>query len=200
LRVTRAFITGEGQPLDEVGTAGRWHLYWVDVSDDEIGQVQAGTRHGWYAHFWRDDQLLVVYDDARFSMHRHDQVTWQPAVDHGLQQGLRPECLDFPTDASAGTLARGSGGDESARALPGVGRLVALGSVAPELVGCAGAQSLGVELDLPVDNAEGLLQVGDLLLHLRLVHTFSHSTSSSVNTRRPAALRRTGAKNNPSCS
>src|ERR1022692_4540776 len=54
-------------------------------------------------------------------------------------------------------------------ALPGVGSLVALGSVAPELVGCAGAQSLGVELDLPVDNAEGLLQVGDLLLHLRLV-------------------------------
>jgi hypothetical protein len=32
------------------------------------------------------------------------------------------------------------------------------------------------------------------------MHTFSHSTSSAVNTRRPAAFRRTGAKNKPSCS
>lgn len=105
LRVTRAFITDEGQPLDEEGTVGRWHLYWVDVSDDEINRIQAGTRDAWYAHFWRGDRLLVVYDEARFSMHRHDQSTWQPAVDHGLQRGLRPEWLDFPTDDSAGTLA-----------------------------------------------------------------------------------------------
>lgn len=105
LRVTRAFITGEGQPVDEDGTEGRWHLYWVDVSDEEIDRIQAGTRHAWYAHFWRDEQLLVVYDDARFSVHRHDQSTWELAVDHGLGQGLRREWLDFPTDDSAGTLA-----------------------------------------------------------------------------------------------
>jgi hypothetical protein len=105
LQVTRAFITGEGLPLDEEGAEGRWHLYWVEVSDDQIDRIQAGTRHGWYAHFWRDDRLLVIYDDARFSMHRHDQATWQPAVDHGLGQGLRAEWLDFPTDDSAGTLA-----------------------------------------------------------------------------------------------
>ena len=72
LRVTRAFITGEGQPLDEDGTESHWHLYWVEVSDDEIDRIQAGTRHAWYAHFWRDDLLLVVYEDARFSMHRND--------------------------------------------------------------------------------------------------------------------------------
>lgn len=105
LRVTRAFISGEGQPVDEDGSVGRWHLYWVDVSDEEIDRIQAGTRHAWYAHFWRDDRLLVVFDDARFSMHRRDQSTWKPAVDHGLRQGLRREWLDFPADDSAGTLA-----------------------------------------------------------------------------------------------
>jgi hypothetical protein len=51
-----------------------------------------------------DDRLLVVYDHARFSMHRHDQTTWQAAIEHGLQQGLRPEWLDFPADDPAGTL------------------------------------------------------------------------------------------------
>ncbi len=104
-RVSRAFITGEGQPLDEDGAVGRWHLYWVDVSDAEIDRVQAGTRHGWYAHFWQGDRLVVVYDDARFELDRHDQRSWQPAVDHGLGQGLRREWLDFPADDSAGTLA-----------------------------------------------------------------------------------------------
>jgi PhnB protein len=104
LRVTRAMITGEGLPLDEAGTEGRWHLYWVDVSGDEIDRIQAATLHAWYAHFWQGERLLVVYDDARFDLHRHDQSTWSPAVDHGLGQGLRREWLDFPTDDSAGTL------------------------------------------------------------------------------------------------
>jgi hypothetical protein len=119
---------------------------------------------------------------------------------------------------------------------PASGNSVALGSVAPQPVGRAGGEVPGVDFDFPVDDVEGFLQVGDLLLHLRLMspqdlqplglvagaikhqlrirrisgsgipdersfmHTLSHSTSSSVNTRRPAALRRTGAKNNPSCS
>ena len=52
LQVTKAFITGDDQPLDEDGTQGRWHLYWVDVSDDQIDLIQATTRYAWYAHFW----------------------------------------------------------------------------------------------------------------------------------------------------
>jgi len=104
LRVTRVFITAEGQPLDEDSAEGRWHLYWVDVSDDDIDRIRAATHHHWYAHFWRGERVLVVYDDARFDMHRYDQSTWQPAIDHGLEQGLRREWLDFPTDDSAGTL------------------------------------------------------------------------------------------------
>jgi hypothetical protein len=67
--------------------------------------VQAATRHGWYAHFWDCDHLVVIFDDARFGLARHDQRSWQPAIDHGLGQGFRREWLDFPTDDSAGTLA-----------------------------------------------------------------------------------------------
>jgi hypothetical protein len=49
LPVTRAFITAVGQPLDQDGGRGRWHLYWVEVSAGEIDQIQAlrdtpGTR------------------------------------------------------------------------------------------------------------------------------------------------------------
>jgi hypothetical protein len=104
LPVTRAFITADVQPLDQDGARGRWHLYWVEVSAGEIDQIQAATRYAWYAHFWRDDRLLVVYDEARFELPRHDRAAWQPAIDHGLEQGLRREWLDFPTGDSTGTL------------------------------------------------------------------------------------------------
>jgi hypothetical protein len=109
LRVTKVFITRPEHPVDEGGTQGCWHLYWVDVLDDQIDQVierlRAGTRHACYTHFWQDDRLLVVYNDKRFEMRRHDQASWQPAIDHGLAQGLPLEDLDFPTDDSPGTLA-----------------------------------------------------------------------------------------------
>lgn len=104
LRVVRAQVTRDELPVDEHGGRGRWHLYWADVSPEQLDLVQAQTRHGWYAHFWEGDRLLVIYDDARFELPRDDPTTWQPAVDHGLGQGIRREWLDFPTDETAGDL------------------------------------------------------------------------------------------------
>ena len=86
---------------------GRWHLYWVDVSDEEIDRIQAGTRHAWYARFWRDDRLLVVYDDARFSMDRHDQSTWEPAV---VYCPCDAELVDEPPDDQAAAVHVERGG------------------------------------------------------------------------------------------
>jgi hypothetical protein len=103
LHVDRAFITGDDQPLED-GDAGRWHLYWVDVTDEQLDALEAGIRHGWYAHFWQGERLLVVFDDARFALGRHDRAGWDAAIEHGLRQGLRREWLDFPTDDSAGYL------------------------------------------------------------------------------------------------
>jgi NTP pyrophosphatase (non-canonical NTP hydrolase) len=104
LHVGRAHITGDDLPLDERGTRGRWHLYWVDLTSEQIDLIQAQTLRGWYAHFWAGSQLVVVYDDARFEMTRDDPAAWEPAIKHGLGQGLRREWLDFPTDETTGDL------------------------------------------------------------------------------------------------
>jgi hypothetical protein len=71
----------------------------------QIDQVRAATRRAWYAHFWRGDQLLVVYDDARFTLPRHDLLAWLPVIDHGSGPGLRRDWLDFPTNDSVGALS-----------------------------------------------------------------------------------------------
>jgi hypothetical protein len=107
LRVYRAWVTDDGLRVDATGRIGRWHLYWVVVSDADIGAIGAGLVRDmtWYAHFWRDDRLVVVYPDARFDLHRTDRTTWGPAIAHGLARGVPLEQLDFPTDDSAGTLA-----------------------------------------------------------------------------------------------
>jgi hypothetical protein len=41
---------------------GCWHLYWVDVSGEEIHRAQAETRRAWYAHCSRNEELAVVYE------------------------------------------------------------------------------------------------------------------------------------------
>jgi hypothetical protein len=53
---------------------------------------------GWYAHFWREDTVIVVYHDRIFKLDRDDRSTWQEAIEHGKAQGIPEEQLDFPTD------------------------------------------------------------------------------------------------------
>jgi hypothetical protein len=104
LRVVRVHSTQDGLPVDGQPNGGRWHLYWVDAIPGQLDLLQAQTKHGWYSHFWDGSQLLVIYNDARFELARYDPSTWEPAISHGLRQGLRREWLDFPTDETTGDL------------------------------------------------------------------------------------------------
>lgn len=101
LDVSGIAISEEGRAIDYHGGVGRWHTHWVEVSEPDIDAIQRHLRHGWYAHFWRGTDLLVVFDDARFSILRHDQTTWEPAREHGRRQGIPVDELDFLTDEAA---------------------------------------------------------------------------------------------------
>jgi hypothetical protein len=53
---------------------------WQAVAFVLAGRLGGGDRPGpgrdasrLYAHLWQADELVVVYDDARFGMHRYDQ-------------------------------------------------------------------------------------------------------------------------------
>ena len=47
----------------------------------------------WYAHYFRDEELLVLFRDAIFAS--AGPATWQAAVQHGLGLGIPREQLDF---------------------------------------------------------------------------------------------------------
>lgn len=63
------------------------------ASRGDCGQAAPGSRYL---------PLVVVYDDARFDLARDESSTWEPAIDHGLGQGLLREWLDFPADDTTG--------------------------------------------------------------------------------------------------
>ena len=73
-----------------------WHIYWIACGASDIGRIQAALKPWrWYAHFWRDDDLIVIYHDARFQMDRGNRSTWTAAIEHGRAKGIPDEQLDF---------------------------------------------------------------------------------------------------------
>jgi hypothetical protein len=49
-------------------------------------------------HFWRDQQVIAVFQDKTFEFTATDKSTWAPAVAHGLKLGIPAEQLDFPIE------------------------------------------------------------------------------------------------------
>jgi hypothetical protein len=98
LSVYKVRITKDGIPIDYEGGVGRWHIYYVQCSREEIDELQTYILHGWYAHFWNEDQLIVVYNDKRFELDKHDKTTWKEAIEHGKAQRIPEDELEFPID------------------------------------------------------------------------------------------------------
>ena len=96
--VYKAEITEDNMAIDYQGNTGRWHIYHVKCSREEIDHLQSYLLHGWYAHFWKKNELIVVYHDRQFELVRNDKRSWEEAIEHGRAQGIPENELDFPTN------------------------------------------------------------------------------------------------------
>ena len=96
--VYKATITKDNMPIDYEGNIGRWHGYEVRCSREEIDVLQPYILRGWYAHFWNEDKIIVVYNDKQFKLLKDDKSIWGEAIEHGKAQGIPENELDFPTD------------------------------------------------------------------------------------------------------
>jgi hypothetical protein len=85
----------EKEDTAEENPADRWHIYTVDVTDDEISQISKNLKKGkWYAHFWSGDDLIVAFRDKIFKS-GSDEASQQPAIKYGLSIGIPQDQLVF---------------------------------------------------------------------------------------------------------
>lgn len=74
----------------------RWHLYEVEVTIDQMQIIAAQLKpEGWYAHFWQDDTIIVVFPNREFTMKLSDKTTWSDAIKYGKSIGIPTNQLDF---------------------------------------------------------------------------------------------------------
>ena len=97
-RVVGASITDDDKAIDYEGNKGRWHIYWIKCGREAIEEFQPYVVEGWYAHFWNEDRLIIVYNDRVFEASQSDRLSWSEAIEYGKMQGIPEDELDFPTE------------------------------------------------------------------------------------------------------
>ena len=77
--------------------AERWHIFQVKAGKNDIELLAKHIADKkWYAHFWSDDEILVVFQHKMFAIDRHnDKKGNDEAVKYGLNLGIPKEQLDF---------------------------------------------------------------------------------------------------------
>jgi hypothetical protein len=79
-------VTGHrivGRPRDS------WDLVSVEVSLEDLAKLKYYINDGpWYAHFWNDNELIIVFKDKIFT-------DVQSAMEYGMSIGIPLEQLDF---------------------------------------------------------------------------------------------------------
>lgn len=89
LQIVSVRVTAAKKPQD------RWHVYHVTMNLEQVYALAEQLLPRWYAHFWNDTSIYVVFAGYEFEISRHDTSTWQPAIDFGLRQGIPAKQLDF---------------------------------------------------------------------------------------------------------
>jgi len=77
-----------------------WTMHGVAVPEGKIEKVIARVQENlipntpYYAHFYRGDDLLVVFKEKVFKI-RPDKSTWNDVIEYGRALGIPDEQLDF---------------------------------------------------------------------------------------------------------
>ena len=88
--IKKVCITGHEKPQD------RWHMYEMLVSTEDISELSRHVLKGWYMHFWKDREILAIFEDKQFKFNYDNKETWKEVLDWGRHLGIPEEQLDFP--------------------------------------------------------------------------------------------------------
>ena len=90
LKIIKVGISKEENPQ------GRWHLYTVRVSKEDIDNLSQNIKPKWYMHFWKGREVIAIFKDKKFEFNFDNKAELVPVVDYGLSLGIPKEQLDFP--------------------------------------------------------------------------------------------------------
>lgn len=89
-KINKVRISSVEKPED------RWHLYEVEATPEQIDELATQLKPtGWYAHFWQDEDVVVVFPNKKFEIKYSVQETWKDAIAYGESIGIPTEQLDF---------------------------------------------------------------------------------------------------------
>lgn len=75
-----------------------WVLYKIEVKSRDIKKIikelQENMIDGFYFHFYKDDELIVVFKKKIFKI-KTDKSTWNEVIKYGKSLGIPEEELDF---------------------------------------------------------------------------------------------------------
>ncbi|AJA47058.1 hypothetical protein CPAST_c09580 [Clostridium pasteurianum DSM 525 = ATCC 6013] len=90
LDIKKIHITNHNNPKD------RWHMYEVNVSKEEIGELSKHIIGDWYMHFWENTNIVAIFKDKIFEFDYENKSTWDKVLKYGRSLGLPEGELDFP--------------------------------------------------------------------------------------------------------
>jgi len=74
----------------------RWHLFEVEVSENDIETISKQITGNWYTHFWHGTDVIAVFPNKTFRFNYLDKETWKETLEHGRKLNIPEEQLDFP--------------------------------------------------------------------------------------------------------
>jgi hypothetical protein len=88
--------------MEILGTkkTGEWTLLRVEVNENRINEIiriverNLLTKPVYYAHFYRNEELIVVFPKKIFHL-TPNKKTWKPAIEYGKSMGVPEDELDF---------------------------------------------------------------------------------------------------------
>jgi hypothetical protein len=88
--IMKLYITATAKKSDQ------WHLFEVEVEENEIENISKEIIEGWYAHFWYGSDVIAVFANKIIKFNYLDKNTWNEVIEYGKKLNIPPEQLDFP--------------------------------------------------------------------------------------------------------
>lgn len=80
--------------------SGSWGIFGIKIDDLNLNTVIDKTQkemkddQPWYAHFYNDNDLIVIFKNKTFTVSPH-KSSWKPIIDYGKELNIPSEQLDF---------------------------------------------------------------------------------------------------------